>query len=103
MGTWTPITADRLARLVEVDLLDCDEALRSLFSKYRVDPYHAPIDRLGSEELVFVIAKKGNEVMYYEDVEEGFNISPISADGKILEHWCNQDPLKWALKPWRDV
>lgn len=100
MGTWTPITADDLALLIEADLRDCDEALRSLFSKHRVDPYHAPLNRLGQEELVFVVARKGNEVMYYEDVEEGFNISPISADGKILERWCNQNSLKWALLPW---
>jgi hypothetical protein len=101
MGTWTPITLDRLAKIIEADLRDCDEGLRSLFAKYAVAPYHAPIDRHGHEELVFVVAKKANEVMYYEDIEDGFNISPVTEHGKIAEHWVEQNPLKWALKPWR--
>jgi hypothetical protein len=101
MGTWKPITPERLVEIIEADLGECDEALRSLFSKCRVEPYQAPIDRYGREEVVYVVARKANEVMYYEDVEDGFNISQTSKDGKILEHWCNQDPLKWALKPWR--
>jgi hypothetical protein len=33
-------------------------------------------------------------------VEEGFNISPLGPDGEILEHWCNQDRLAWALNRW---
>jgi hypothetical protein len=46
------------------------------------------------------VARKGDEVMYFEDVEDGFNFSPISAEGKILEHWCNQDELQHALRRW---
>ena len=38
--------------------------------------------------------------MYWEDVEEGFNISPLTPDGRVLEHWCNQDDLGIALNHW---
>jgi len=38
--------------------------------------------------------------MYWEDVEEGFNTSPIGSDGMILEHRCNQDELCQALGYW---
>ncbi len=38
--------------------------------------------------------------MYWEDVEEGFNISGLSSDGMILEHGCNQDELHTALQRW---
>ena len=46
------------------------------------------------------MAKRDNEVMYYEDVEDGFNFSPLSTNGEILEHSCNQHELKYALRRW---
>jgi len=38
--------------------------------------------------------------MYWEDVEEGFNVSEVGADGQIAHHWCNQDELRHALTEW---
>ena len=32
----------------------------------------------------------------------GFNICPIGPDGTILEHWCNDDELRFALNAWID-
>jgi hypothetical protein len=51
-------------------------------------------------ESVVVVARRGNDVIYWEDVEDGFNISPVGPDGRILEHWCNQDELGVALNAW---
>ena len=47
--------------------------------------------RYGKMETVVVVARNGDRVIYYEDVEDGFNVSPLSSDGQVLEHWCNQD------------
>ena len=44
-----------------------------------------------------VVARNADELLYWEDVEEGFNISPIGADGIVLQHWCNQDDLGIAV------
>lgn len=60
----------------------------------------APIVRYGQSENVVVVAVRMNQVIYYEDVEEGFNLSPVGPDGVILEHWCNQDDLGKALDRW---
>jgi|SRR5215470_8638944 len=54
------------------------------------------------KDALVVVARKGNEVICYEDEEEGFNVSPVSADGQILEHCCNQDELRFALNDWID-
>jgi hypothetical protein len=51
-------------------------------------------------ESVVVVARRQDEVIYWEDVEESFNRSPVSTEGKILEHWCNQDELRFALNSW---
>jgi predicted esterase YcpF (UPF0227 family) len=100
METWEPISAAELEDLLSQQLTDCEPELVAVFETYKVAPFRAPIDRYGREESVFVVARKGDEVLYFEDVEDGFNFSPISPHGKILEHWCNQDELKHALRRW---
>ena len=87
--------------LIAQQLEECSPALRTIFETYQVAPFSAPIERYGKLETVFVVARKDAEVMYYEDVEEGFNVSPISPEGTILEHWCSQDELKYALQRWQ--
>ena len=102
MDTWEPISEGELVELVEHQLKECPPKLAALFEAHRVPPFRAPITRNGQVESVFVVARKGSEVMYFEDVEDGFNFSPLSPDGQILEHWCNQDELKYALQRWSD-
>jgi hypothetical protein len=95
-----PANVEYVKQLVLDDLLECDEEQIATFRKFAVEPYSAPIARYGIPETVVVVARNGNEVIYYEDVEEGFNVSPVGPDGTILEHWCNQDELKFALDYW---
>ena len=42
---------------------------------------------------VVVVARKGDEIIDWEDFEEGSKVSPVATDGRVLEHWCNQDEL----------
>jgi len=100
MDAWHPATIDEVRRLIRKDLCDCDDEQVSVFEQFGVRPFLAPITRYGKRESVVVLARKGEEVIYYEDIDEGFNVSPISTDGVILEHWCNQDDLGSALNAW---
>ena len=50
-----------------------------------MEPNKARITRYGKRDAVVVVARDGNEVIYFEDEEEGFNVSPLRADGQILE------------------
>ena len=97
---WCPATIKQVNKIVTEDLLSCDPEQVSAFRRYAVQPHLAPIVRYGKTEEVVVVARKGDEVIYWEDVEEGFNVSPVGADGRILEHWCNQDDLGLALNSW---
>jgi hypothetical protein len=72
----------------------------AVFEKYAVTPYLAPILQYGNTESLVVVARNASEVINWEDVEDGFNVSPLDADGQILEHWCNQDELGFALNAW---
>ena len=97
---WRPATIDEVMKIVRLDLVECDSQQIATFEQYSIQPFYAPILRYGELERVVVVARKLNEVVYWEDVEEGFNLSPIGTDGQILEHWCNQDELGIALNNW---
>jgi len=94
------MTVDAVKKIIEGDLKECDDEQVSAFKKYAVEPYAAPILRYGEMENAVVVARRGDEVIYWEDVEEGFNLSPVSPNGQILEHCCNQDELRFALNAW---
>ena len=100
MGDWQPATIEQVNEVVARDVKDCDAEQLAAFAKYRVEPFSVPIVRRGQTESVVVVARNGDQVIYWEDVEEGFNVSPISPDGRVLEHWCNQDELRFALNAW---
>lgn len=101
MAKWEPITADELRSLINEQLRECDERRRAIFERYQLSLRAAPLRRYGKLESAFIVAQRGDEVMYYEDVEDGFNFSPLTPTGEIAEHWCNQDPLKYALVRWQ--
>jgi hypothetical protein len=100
MEEWRPATVEEVKEIVDEDLRQCDAEQTAAFNRYAVEPCVAPIVRYGKVESVVVIARRGDEVIYWEDIEEGFNVSPIGPDGRILEHWCNQDELGLALDSW---
>lgn len=100
MEEWRPATVEEVKNIVEEVLKECDAEQVAASNRYAVEPYVAPIIRYGKVESVVVIARRRDEAIYWEDVEEGFNVSPIGPDGRILEHWCNQDELRFALDAW---
>jgi hypothetical protein len=97
---WHPATIQEVKKIVRDGLAECDEEQLTAFMRYAVEPYVAPIIRYGKMGNAVVVARKGGEVIYWEDVEEGFNLSPVAPNGRVLEHWCNQDELRFALNAW---
>ena len=88
---------DDVRNILKAHLGKCAPRQAATFLQYSVEPHFSPIVRYGESEYVVVVAQKSGEVNYCEDVEEGFNISPLGRDGGVLEHWCNQDDLGVAL------
>ena len=101
-GTWKAATVEAVNEIVQKSLIDCDPDHRTAFLRYSVVPHVTPIVRYGQIETVVVVAQRANEVLYWEDVEEGFNISPLTGEGSIAEHCCNQDSLAVALSRWAE-
>lgn len=99
---WKPASIKEVKEILQEDLPDCDPEQLAVFHAFALEPFAAPIVRNGQTESVIVVARRDNEVIYWEDVECGFNVSPIDENGTILEHWCNQDELRSALNRWGD-
>jgi hypothetical protein len=98
--SWKPATIETVKEFLRDDLATCNQEQAAVFEAYRVEPHLAPIVRSGNVESVVVVAHKGNHVIYWEDVEEGFGVSAISTDGQIPEQDCNQNDLGLALNSW---
>lgn len=97
---WKPATIAEVTQILQQDLAACDAEQAAMFHRCKVVPYAARIVRYGRPDSVIVVARRENEVIYWEDVENGFNVSPIDEHGTVLEHWCNQDQLGVALNAW---
>ena len=46
----------------------------------------------------WVVAIVGNNVVWYNDIEDGFNRSKFKKYGKIDGYWCNQDQLERTIQ-----
>lgn len=46
----------------------------------------------------WVVAILGKSVIYYNDIEEGYNLSPFIKYGEIENYYCNQIELHEMIK-----
>ena len=103
MDTWQPVTNAELAALVAAQLADCSVEQRQFFERIKVAPRLVPIDRDGNVAHVFVVAEVRDLALYYEDVEEGFNISALGRSGEIATPGYEQWELRQALSRLADT
>lgn len=94
---WSSITHLELDALVEDELRRCSPEQALFFARYRVPFFEVPIHRLAEVEKVFVVAQLPTGVVYYEDVENGFEFSGLAPDGSIETPGFNQFELRHVL------
>ncbi len=105
MSTWRAITDDEFSSLFaeQYDELDGDE--REAFDRYAIRPWKAVLRRTeaAGDEFVFVVAQTSGGVLYFDDVEYGFNVSGIDESMRITTPGCSQNTLKDAVNQWFQV
>ncbi|WP_439817077.1 hypothetical protein [Zavarzinia sp. CC-PAN008] len=97
--SWSPITEDEIIEMIRVseEMMSVEE--RRLWNLVRVDLQKWNEVSSGNEGGGFwIVAILGQTVIWYNDIEEGFNISNYSRHGEIKDYWCNQDELNWVIK-----
>jgi hypothetical protein len=96
---WKPITRDELRVIVDRDLSHCSDEERAYFAAVAIEPEKWKQSPWGHEcDGFWVVAVDQDRVLWFNDYEEGFNVSRFIDRGTIPadEYWCNQDPLQSA-------
>lgn len=95
---WKPISLNELEINILKGELELKGELLNFWNLIKIEPQKWQEKEYGEEGGGFwVVAIFGNEVIYYNDIEEGFNISHYETYGHIKEYWCNQSELNWTI------
>ena len=98
MTQWLPIAEEALRKRVAQGEARMTPSELRLWSAIRVEPQKWKQEPYGSEGGGFwVVGLIGQTVIWYNDLEEGFNRSRYSSLGTIDDYWCNQDELEVTL------
>ncbi len=105
--TWRPTTEGELWDKINRAWESMSLPQRRLWEIIKIDPAKWQENTQGAMGGGFwVVAIYGDTVIYYNDIEDGFNRSIWSVPGTIDEYWCNQDELQWTvqhvLNQWQD-
>ena len=95
---WTPISLQQLRRRIAQGESRMPDADRRLWNAIRVEPEKWQQHPYGDAGGGFwIVALIGRTVLWYNDVEEGFNRSSYSEYGAIDDYWRNDDELDTAI------
>lgn len=98
--TWQPIGLRDLESMLFLELAECSADQRKCFARTCIPPSKWRLAPWGDDGGGFwAVAVHGDRVLWYNDIEDGFNVSRFELRGEIHrdEYWCNQDTLGWAL------
>jgi hypothetical protein len=98
MIDWQPIGREALLARVAQGVARMGPAERRLWTMMRIEPVKWRQDPYGRDgEGFWVVGLIGASVIWYNDIEDGFNRSKYATHGEIQDYWCNQDELEVAV------
>lgn len=96
---WKPLTEEGLWDLLNAAWLRMSIQEQRLWEAVRIHPMkwrQSPYGDLGGG--FWAVGVIGEIVVWYNDIEDGFNCSRYPNYGEIGEYWCNQDGLDVAIR-----
>lgn len=98
MAKWTPISRDELQKIIEAHVPKMNSMQKSFWDSTEIKPEKWSEASLGKEGNGFwVIALTNKHVIWYNDIEDGFNISTFHKKGFIDQYAPEEDELQWAI------
>ncbi len=95
---WAPISAEEIREIINEAQVDMSTTEKRLWEHVSIIPEKWEQEPYGSQgEGFWAVGLIGRSVIWYNDIEEGFNISKYQAYGKIDEYCCNQDDLRMTV------
>ena len=99
MVEWEPISETALKARIAQGVGRMGAAQMRLWEVIRIEPVKWQQHPYGDPGAGFwVVAIIGNTVLWFNDLEDGFNRSRYTAYGTIDDYWCNQDELELAVQ-----
>ena len=99
MLEWQPIAEKALRERVTQGEARMNSLQLRLWETIRIEPTKWKQQPYGDAGAGFwVVAIIGSTVIWYNDIEEGFNRSRYSSYGTIDDYWCNQDELELTVQ-----
>ena len=96
--TWEPIALPELEARIAEELADCEPEARALYERAAIRPEKWRLPPWGDEGGGFwAVAVLDDRVLWFNDMEDGWNVSAFPHRGEIGAYWCNQDELRGAL------
>lgn len=96
---WTPIEFDEILNLIKQGISKMTLEQQELWNQISMNPIKWIEQDYGKEGNGFwVVACTKNKVVWFNDIEDGFNISNYSIKGKIDEYGAEQDELQWTIQ-----
>ena len=98
MEAWKPITPEEFRRYLERSIVQLSADELRLYEQYRLAPFHIFINRrCTTDEKVYVVARKGERLVVFEDVENQFAIGTLVAPDRVeIIGW--HESLGWAIR-----
>lgn len=99
MAGWNPISLEELEAEINRGINAMTPLQLGLWNEIKVPPQKWRLPPWGDEgDGFWVVALMGTGVIYYNDIEDGFNSSIYDEYGLIRDYWCNQDELQWVVQ-----
>jgi len=96
---WTPISLAELEEWISRGESKLEGEPLNFWNLIKIVPQKWEETAYGKEGGGFwVVAILGNAVVFYNDIDEGFNVSTYQTYGHISEYWCEQSELDWIVK-----
>src|SRR5438034_11474563 len=99
MAEWNPITEEALRGRIAQGVACMSPSQLRLWEAIRMDPEKWQQRPYGDTGKGFwAVALIGRTVIWYNDIEEGFNRSSYSVYGTIDDYLCSQDELELTMQ-----
>jgi hypothetical protein len=99
MTKWEPISFDKLYDLIIQTETDLMGEVENLWKLIRIPPEKWQEKEYGEEgEVFWVVAIFGKEVIWYNDIEDGFDIGEYAEYGRLLRYSGGQNHLMDLIK-----